>query len=54
VRSAVHLEHGGRWSEADIGTKPSAGDAESKPVQIAYGAVLLEISAMDLRLPFDS
>jgi len=32
---AVHLEHGGRWSEADIGTNAiGAAIAESKPVQI--------------------
>jgi transcriptional regulator of acetoin/glycerol metabolism len=32
---AVHLEHGGRWSEADIGTNAiGAAMAESKPVQI--------------------
>ncbi|MBR1202938.1 MULTISPECIES: sigma-54-dependent Fis family transcriptional regulator [unclassified Bradyrhizobium] len=32
---AVHLEHGGRWSEADIGTNAiGAALAESKPVQI--------------------
>jgi transcriptional regulator of acetoin/glycerol metabolism len=31
----VHLEHGGRWSEADIGTNAiGAAIAESKPVQI--------------------
>jgi len=31
----VHLEHGGRWSEADIGTNAiGAALAESKPVQI--------------------
>jgi sigma-54 dependent transcriptional regulator, acetoin dehydrogenase operon transcriptional activator AcoR len=31
----VHLEHGGRWSEADIGTNAiGAAMAESKPVQI--------------------
>jgi transcriptional regulator of acetoin/glycerol metabolism len=34
----VHLEHGGRWSEADIGTNAiGAAIAESKPVQI-HGA----------------
>ncbi len=34
----VHLEHGGRWSEADIGTNAiGAAVAESKPVQI-HGA----------------
>ena len=34
----VHLEHGGRWSEADIGTNAiGAAMAESKPVQI-HGA----------------
>src|SRR6202045_96616 len=32
---SVHLEHGGRWSEADIGTNAiGAAMAESKPVQI--------------------
>src|SRR5260221_8787102 len=32
---SVHLEHGGRWSEADIGTNAiGAAIAESKPVQI--------------------
>ena len=32
---ALHLEHGGRWSEADIGTNAiGAVLAESKPVQI--------------------
>jgi sigma-54 dependent transcriptional regulator, acetoin dehydrogenase operon transcriptional activator AcoR len=32
---AVHLEHGGRWSEADIGTNAiGAAIAETKPVQI--------------------
>jgi sigma-54 dependent transcriptional regulator, acetoin dehydrogenase operon transcriptional activator AcoR len=32
---AVHLEHGGRWGEADIGTNAiGAAIAESKPVQI--------------------
>ncbi len=32
---ALHLEHGGRWSEADIGTNAiGAAIAESKPVQI--------------------
>jgi transcriptional regulator of acetoin/glycerol metabolism len=32
---AIHLEHGGRWSEADIGTNAiGAAIAESKPVQI--------------------
>jgi transcriptional regulator of acetoin/glycerol metabolism len=32
---AVHLEHGGRWSEADIGTNAiGAAIEESKPVQI--------------------
>src|ERR1700692_3260473 len=32
---AVHLEHGGRWSEADIGTNAiGTAMAESKPVQI--------------------
>src|SRR3984885_14983620 len=32
---AVHLEHGGRWSKADIGTNAiGAAMAESKPVQI--------------------
>jgi transcriptional regulator of acetoin/glycerol metabolism len=31
----VHLEHGGRWSEADIGTNAiGAAMAESRPVQI--------------------
>jgi transcriptional regulator of acetoin/glycerol metabolism len=31
----VHLEHGGRWSEADIGTNAiGAAIAESRPVQI--------------------
>jgi transcriptional regulator of acetoin/glycerol metabolism len=31
----VHLEHGGRWNEADIGTNAiGAAIAESKPVQI--------------------
>jgi sigma-54 dependent transcriptional regulator, acetoin dehydrogenase operon transcriptional activator AcoR len=31
----VHLEHGGRWSEADIGTNAiGAAIAEAKPVQI--------------------
>jgi sigma-54 dependent transcriptional regulator, acetoin dehydrogenase operon transcriptional activator AcoR len=31
----VHLEHGGRWSEADIGTNAiGAAIAESKPIQI--------------------
>src|SRR5215470_9843433 len=31
----VHLEHGGRWSEADIGTNAiGAALAESRPVQI--------------------
>jgi transcriptional regulator of acetoin/glycerol metabolism len=35
---AIHLEHGGRWSEADIGTNAiGAAIAESKPVQI-HGA----------------
>ncbi len=35
---SVHLEHGGRWSEADIGTNAiGAAIAESKPVQI-HGA----------------
>jgi transcriptional regulator of acetoin/glycerol metabolism len=35
---AVHLEHGGRWSEADIGTNAiGAAMAEAKPVQI-HGA----------------
>src|ERR1700674_2233400 len=35
---AVHLEHGGRWSEADIGTNAiGAAMAESRPVQI-HGA----------------
>jgi transcriptional regulator of acetoin/glycerol metabolism len=35
---AVHLEHGGRWSEADIGTNAiGAAIAESRPVQI-HGA----------------
>ena len=35
---AVHLEHGGRWSEADIGTNAiGAAIAEAKPVQI-HGA----------------
>jgi transcriptional regulator of acetoin/glycerol metabolism len=34
----VHLEHGGRWSEADIGTNAiGAAMAESRPVQI-HGA----------------
>ncbi len=34
----VHLEHGGRWSEADIGTNAiGAAIAESRPVQI-HGA----------------
>ncbi|BAM87481.1 sigma-54-dependent transcriptional regulator [Bradyrhizobium oligotrophicum S58] len=34
----VHLEHGGRWSEADIGTNAiGAALAESRPVQI-HGA----------------
>jgi transcriptional regulator of acetoin/glycerol metabolism len=34
----VHLEHGGRWSEADIGTNAiGTAIAESKPVQI-HGA----------------
>ncbi len=34
----VHLEHGGRWSEADIGTNAiGTAMAESKPVQI-HGA----------------
>ena len=34
----VHLEHGGRWSEADIGTNAiGAAMAEAKPVQI-HGA----------------
>ena len=34
----VHLEHGGRWSEADIGTNAiGAAITESKPVQI-HGA----------------
>ncbi len=32
---AVHLEHGGRWSEADIGTNAiGAAMAEARPVQI--------------------
>jgi sigma-54 dependent transcriptional regulator, acetoin dehydrogenase operon transcriptional activator AcoR len=32
---AVHLEHGGRWSEADIGTNAiGAAIAEARPVQI--------------------
>jgi transcriptional regulator of acetoin/glycerol metabolism len=32
---AVHLEHGGRWSEADIGTNAiGTAMAEAKPVQI--------------------
>ena len=32
---SIHLEHGGRWSEADIGTNAiGAAIAESKPVQI--------------------
>jgi transcriptional regulator of acetoin/glycerol metabolism len=32
---SVHLEHGGRWSEADIGTNAiGAAIAESRPVQI--------------------
>jgi sigma-54 dependent transcriptional regulator, acetoin dehydrogenase operon transcriptional activator AcoR len=32
---AVHLEHGGRWGEADIGTNAiGAAIAEAKPVQI--------------------
>jgi sigma-54 dependent transcriptional regulator, acetoin dehydrogenase operon transcriptional activator AcoR len=35
---AVHLEHGGRWSEADIGTNAiGAAMAEARPVQI-HGA----------------
>jgi sigma-54 dependent transcriptional regulator, acetoin dehydrogenase operon transcriptional activator AcoR len=35
---SIHLEHGGRWSEADIGTNAiGAAIAESKPVQI-HGA----------------
>jgi sigma-54 dependent transcriptional regulator, acetoin dehydrogenase operon transcriptional activator AcoR len=35
---SVHLEHGGRWSEADIGTNAiGAAMAESRPVQI-HGA----------------
>jgi sigma-54 dependent transcriptional regulator, acetoin dehydrogenase operon transcriptional activator AcoR len=35
---AVHLEHGGRWSEADIGTNAiGAAMSEAKPVQI-HGA----------------
>src|SRR5260370_26982822 len=35
---SVHLEHGGRWSEADIGTNAiGAAIAETKPVQI-HGA----------------
>jgi transcriptional regulator of acetoin/glycerol metabolism len=35
---AIHLEHGGRWSEADIGTNAiGAAIAESRPVQI-HGA----------------
>jgi sigma-54 dependent transcriptional regulator, acetoin dehydrogenase operon transcriptional activator AcoR len=34
----IHLEHGGRWSEADIGTNAiGAAIAESRPVQI-HGA----------------
>ncbi len=37
-RRAVHLEHGGRWSEADIGTNAiGAAMSEAKPVQI-HGA----------------
>jgi transcriptional regulator of acetoin/glycerol metabolism len=32
---SIHLEHGGRWSESDIGTNAiGAAIAESKPVQI--------------------
>jgi sigma-54 dependent transcriptional regulator, acetoin dehydrogenase operon transcriptional activator AcoR len=35
---SIHLEHGGRWSEADIGTNAiGAAIAETKPVQI-HGA----------------
>ena len=35
---SIHLEHGGRWSEADIGTNAiGAAIAESQPVQI-HGA----------------
>jgi sigma-54 dependent transcriptional regulator, acetoin dehydrogenase operon transcriptional activator AcoR len=35
---SIHLEHGGRWSEADIGTNAiGAAIAESRPVQI-HGA----------------
>ena len=46
----VHLEHGGRWSEADIGTNAiGAAIAESKPVQIRGAEHFCsEGAAMDL------